>query len=401
MPHFLPLVDSLLHSQIAEKLPFLQNSKNLLGFSGGVDSVALFFLLLEFKIDFDIAIVHYHTRKEADDEVTYAKELAQLHNKQCFVAHAPQFTSNFEHNARHFRFKFFGEIISTYGYRSLILAHQLNDRLEWFMMQLTQGAGISNLLGFDEGCKYPIIRPLESIPKDKLYQFCNERNLRYFEDMSNADTTFRRNYFRYNFCNELISTFGEGIAKSMQYLSQDKQYLHSLLTPRILYLQSLRQKLSNSVFSQDSHTDKIHHTQQCAIFSFQKNKPYMLLLACDKVSKMYGYVLSAKQREEIQKTDFNCKIHQLLITKNDKAIFIALDLLSMYKIVTPIPMAKSFKSLCSSSAVPQKLRLLLWAEFNADTKLHYQDSNPLIHNQISQQDYANFQHKIENFFIFS
>ena len=96
----------------------------------------------------------------------------------------------------------------------------------------------------------------------------------------------------YNFCNELISSFGEGIAKSMQYLSQDKQYLHSLLTPRILYLQSLRQKLSNSVFSQDSHTDKIHHTQQCAIFSFQKNKPYMLLLACDKVSKMYGYVLT-------------------------------------------------------------------------------------------------------------
>lgn len=68
MPHFLPLVDSLLHSQIAEKLPFLQNSKNLLGFSGGVDSVALFFLLLEFKIDFDIAIVHYHTRKEADED---------------------------------------------------------------------------------------------------------------------------------------------------------------------------------------------------------------------------------------------------------------------------------------------------------------------------------------------
>ena len=63
----------------------------------------------------------------------------------------------------------------------------------------------------------------------------------------------------------------------------------------------------------------------------------------------------------------------------------------MYKIVTPIPMAKSFKSLCSSSAVPQKLRLLLWAEFNADTKPHYQDSNLLIHNQMSQQDYANFQ----------
>ena len=40
----------------------IKNSKNLLAFSGGVDSTALFFLLLKENISFDIAIVNYNVR---------------------------------------------------------------------------------------------------------------------------------------------------------------------------------------------------------------------------------------------------------------------------------------------------------------------------------------------------
>ena len=47
----------------------IKNSKNLLAFSGGVDSSALFFLLLNHKIDFDIAIVNYNTREQSKDEI--------------------------------------------------------------------------------------------------------------------------------------------------------------------------------------------------------------------------------------------------------------------------------------------------------------------------------------------
>jgi len=48
-------------------------NKNLLAFSGGVDSSALFFILLEKKIPFDIAIVNYHKREQSKKEVEYGK----------------------------------------------------------------------------------------------------------------------------------------------------------------------------------------------------------------------------------------------------------------------------------------------------------------------------------------
>ena len=52
----------------------IKNNKNLLAFSGGVDSSALFFLLQNHKIDFDIAIVNYNTREQSKDEVKYAQD---------------------------------------------------------------------------------------------------------------------------------------------------------------------------------------------------------------------------------------------------------------------------------------------------------------------------------------
>ena len=63
----------------------IKESKNLLAFSSGVDSTALFFLLFEKNIPFDIAIVNYNMRIQSLDEVTYAKHLASKYNKQIFL----------------------------------------------------------------------------------------------------------------------------------------------------------------------------------------------------------------------------------------------------------------------------------------------------------------------------
>ena len=88
------------------------NQKNLLAFSAGVDSTALFFLLLEQNISFDIAIVNYNVRIQAMQEVAYARELALKYNKQIFIRDIKlENSSNFEKTARDIRYKFFEEII--------------------------------------------------------------------------------------------------------------------------------------------------------------------------------------------------------------------------------------------------------------------------------------------------
>lgn len=398
-----------LYAKLSPATQLLSHSKHLLGFSGGVDSVALFFILTELKIHFDIAIVHYGTRIQANEEVQYAKDLAAAHNKECFIAYAPHFASNFEHNARSFRFKFFDEIISAQGYKCLILAHQLNDYFEWIMMQFTRGSGLSNLLGFDEQrTHYPIVRPLESISKDELYRFCKRRKLRYFEDTSNQNISFKRNYFRHHFCAPLLREFAPGIAQSIQYLQEDRNALLQNLAPKILHLSSLAQKYAQST-QQNPKGTRQNITRQSpqintayfSVYALRGESEHLLLMQCDKIAKKCGYVLSAAQRKEICKSNFACKIHYIIFARNDDYVFVAVDSINLYQIVAQKPMSKAFKALCRNNHIPQKLRALLWAEFCT-----YTESTQNTHKSANDKEvqehikalYNDFAMKIAHFF---
>jgi tRNA(Ile)-lysidine synthase len=200
----------------------IKNQKNLLAFSAGIDSAALFFLLLEQNISFDITIVDYNLRVQSKDEISYAKELALKYNKSIFIKDVKlENNSNFEKIARDIRYSFFEEIISENSYENLITAHQLNDKLEWFLMQLSKGAGLVELIGFnefEEKNNYKIYKPLLNITKDALENFLKVNNHKYFIDESNFDEKYKRNFFRHNFSNPFLENFSSGVKKSFEYL---------------------------------------------------------------------------------------------------------------------------------------------------------------------------------------
>ena len=97
-------------------------------------------------------------------------------------------------------------------------------------MQMTKGAGLSELLGMREisqktmqknGRYYRIIRPLLGYAKPDLLDYLDKRHITYFVDESNDDDRFRRNYFRKAYANGLIDDFKEGIRRSFEYLQED------------------------------------------------------------------------------------------------------------------------------------------------------------------------------------
>lgn len=186
----------------------ITNTKNILAFSAGVDSSALFFLLLNAKIPFDIVIVNYNVRDQSKHEVQYAKDLAKKYNKQIFIKNVVlQSSSNFEKTARDIRYSFFEDIIEKESYDILITAHQLNDLFEWFLMQLSKGSGLVELLGmqaFEKKEKYTIFRPLLSVTKEELEDFLKQNSIKYFIDSSNTDEKYKRNYFRKKFSNQFL-----------------------------------------------------------------------------------------------------------------------------------------------------------------------------------------------------
>ena len=207
----------------------LKSNKNLLAFSAGVDSSALFFILLEQNINFDIAIVNYGLREQAKDEINYAKELASKYDKEIFIANAPKFSSNFEANARDFRYNFFEQIINKHNYSVLLTAHQLNDKLEWLLMQLSTGAGVVEFSGMQEISSkngYKIVRPLLEQTKDELLEYLKLHNHRYFIDESNSDSKYRRNQYR-PISNALLEFGKKGFNKSFEILNHEASNLKS------------------------------------------------------------------------------------------------------------------------------------------------------------------------------
>ena len=315
----------------------VKNQKNLLAFSAGIDSSALFFLLLEQNIPFDIAIVNYNQREQSKEEVSYAKELAIKYSKNIYLKDITlDANSNFEKNARDIRYAFFEEIINEHSYENLITAHQLNDKLEWFMMQITKGAGLVELIGFnvfEHKENYKIYKPLLQITKEELQKYLKQNDLKYFIDNSNFDEKYKRNFFRHNFSDKLLEEFKEGIKKSFDYLQKDL----------------------NSLNIQDSPKKKI---KELEIFVNQKDDN-LNIRTIDLSLKRRGILLTNAQRNEILKQKEITISNKINISMNENNIWI-----------TPmlnITMDKKFKELCRVNKIPKNIRAYIFSE-NIDLK---------------------------------
>jgi len=205
-------------------LSTLENGKNLLAYSAGVDSSALFHLLLENNIPFDIAIVHYNLRPEAIKEYHYAQEIAKKFQLNCYTLDTHLENKNIEMSARNIRYDFFEKLIKTHHYTNLLTAHQLNDKTEWFLMQFAKGSSLHEMVGMQESEQrenYTLIRPLLHVSRESLYNYLHVNNHHFFEDDSNSDSKYTRNVFRTNVSNFLIHNYADGIAKSFEYLQED------------------------------------------------------------------------------------------------------------------------------------------------------------------------------------
>jgi len=322
-------INSLQPSPLLHKatIELLKTSKNLVAFSGGGDSTALFFLLLEHGIAFDIAHVNYQTRTQSDAEEAYAKALATTHHKHLFSFTCKLEKSNFEHRAREERYAFFESIIQKHSYDTLLMAHHLGDQLEWFLMQLTRGAGLVEMLGMQEvemRKAYTLVRPLLHVSKKTLQNYLHEHKITYFNDESNESLKHLRNQFRHDFATPLMDVYEEGIAKSFAYLSEDRKRLLPHQAKRI-----------EDLFILPRDADDLINIRQI-----------------DQIIKQMGTLLTKAQRDEILKTQ-NCVVGgKIAVCFEEERIFIAPYLTQT--------MEKKFKEACRKERIPLKIRPYLY-----------------------------------------
>lgn len=316
----------------SSSIELLKGKKNLLAFSGGADSTALFFLLLKQNIPFDIAIVNYNQRAQSIKEVEYAKELASRYNLECHTLVAPTINKNFESKAREIRYDFFQKLISLHGYENLLTAHHLGDRFEWMLMQFCKGAGCAEIAGMqkvEQRDFYTLVRPLLLLDKQELYNFLNKENIKYFEDESNLDEDIKRNSFRHNYSAPLLDKYLSGIKKSFDYIDDDRQSL----IPEV----------------------QIKHLNDLTYFKSLK-KPRADIFIIDKILKSKLYMLSANERELLKDVSTLVVGRKFLISNNKDFIFIA----PYSKDDSYVTMPHEFKEKCRILKIEPKLRPFLY-----------------------------------------
>jgi len=314
----------------------LKTSKNLLAFSAGGDSTALLFLLLEKKISFDIAIVDYGLRLQSKEEVLYAQDLAKTYNFNCFVHSAKKIDSNFEANARKIRYDFFETLIEKHNYTSLLTAHHLGDRFEWMLMQFCKGAGAVELVGMKEKEqreKYEIIRPLLHLEKQELLSFLQDKDIHYFEDESNTDEKYKRNYFRTHHTKPLLQKYLSGIKKSFAYLDEDVDSLVKNVDVTKLddfaYFTSTQSKRSD-------------------------------IVGIDKYLKNLGFLISANEKKQLKEQTTTLIARKIIVNQEHGFVFIA-------PYTNKIKMEKMFKEKMRKLKIEPKLRAYLHTNKKVET----------------------------------
>lgn len=316
----------------------LKDKKNLLAFSGGADSTALFFLLLKHKVPFDIAIVDYGIREQSKEEVAYAQKLAHTHNLTCYIFRAPKIERNFEAKAREIRYAFFEELIKKHGYENLLTAHHLGDRFEWMLMQFCKGAGCAEIAGMQSIQKrdsYTLVRPVLHLDKQELLSYLNANETLYFEDESNLDEDIKRNSFRHNYSLPLLEKYLGGIKKSFEYLDED------------------RAELIEDI--------EIETVNKFAYFRSSQNKRADIF-TIDKYLKSQLYMLSASERKALKNSSVLVVGRKFVITQNQNFIFI-----TPYE-KEALKMDEKFKDECRVLKIEPKLRPYLFEDKEAFAK---------------------------------
>lgn len=183
--------------------------------SGGVDSMTLADFLFSLSLPQTIILAHFdhHLRptstKQANEIVAYWQERGQ----QVIVGEW-ETPSPGEQGAREARYEFLTQIAKE-KHAALVTAHHLDDQVETFFLKLFRKSSLKGLSGMPHmsiDLGVPIIRPFRDIPKKQLEEYAKQQHLPIWEDETNNDTIYARNWVR----NSLLPVITERFQQAPQ-----------------------------------------------------------------------------------------------------------------------------------------------------------------------------------------
>ncbi len=176
----------------------------LLAVSGGIDSVVMAHLFKDAGFDAVIAHCNFHLRgTDSDEDEEFVRSLAAslempVKVKQFNVDEVVQEKGiSVQMAARELRYDWFNELLDNQACDAVATAHNKNDSVETFFLNLSRGTGIRGLTGIPSRNE-KIIRPMLFASREEIVNYRTVHHIDFREDASNLETKYRRNKIRHD-----------------------------------------------------------------------------------------------------------------------------------------------------------------------------------------------------------
>jgi tRNA(Ile)-lysidine synthase len=197
--------------------------------SGGPDSVAMLDILLRTAAGINLHVAHLNhllRGAESGQDAEFVRELAQRLGLAATISSsdvreiARTTGRGIEEIARELRYKFLARVADETGCNRIAVGHTMSDQAETVLMRLIRGAGLRGLAAmrpivpahsFDSPrakdrtpassaatlrSPFYLIRPLLSITREEVEDYCHQRGLEFRTDTTNVSLDYTRNRIR-------------------------------------------------------------------------------------------------------------------------------------------------------------------------------------------------------------
>ncbi len=191
---------------IEKNFDIKNNSTIIIGCSGGPDSMALLYSMLELsskkKLTLIVSHINHNVREESLEEMLYVKTFCEKKSLIFESMIVEEYgDDNFENEARNIRYNFYNKLMKKYAGDYLMTAHHADDLIETIMMKIVRGTNLLGYAGFKKEIEvggYKVLRPLIYYTKDEIIEYLEKNKIEYYIDKTNDSDNYTRNRFRKN-----------------------------------------------------------------------------------------------------------------------------------------------------------------------------------------------------------
>jgi tRNA(Ile)-lysidine synthase len=200
----------------------------LVGVSGGPDSMALLYALIDISktLGFTIGIAHLNhgiRDYDSDADAGYVLSVAKNLGIACYIEkidirrECKRKRISLEEAGREARYNFFNRVAEKKGFDKIAVGHQKDDNAELILLNLLRGSGTTGLSGIPP-VRGKIIRPLIFSTRNEILTYLTHHHLGYRIDSSNTDTRFKRNKIRHHLIPLLKTVYNPNLSESLARL---------------------------------------------------------------------------------------------------------------------------------------------------------------------------------------